>query len=167
MRLGILEHQQLETKSAVLFGIIALFVSFVLGLFAGNSVGFVLLRSLMLSLLFACIGFGAVFVLRKFVPEFIEVIENNISTRTAEEEIDISSDIAAPESTVSQSVEEGVKISETKFEPLGKDDFMRVSTAPSFSEGKLGKHFIDEKKKIKYEPKIIAEAIRTMIRRDE
>ena len=33
-------------------------------------------------------------------------------------------------------------------------------------ESKMGKHILVEEKRVKYEPKIVAEAIRTMISRD-
>lgn len=170
MKLGIFENQQLEAKSAMLFGITALVISFVLGLLAGNNIGFVLLRTLMLSLVFAGIGFGVIVVLRKFVPEFIEMIESVQSPKdeALDEDVIIDQNVEMPSSDISFDSKESEKVTEkVKFEPFGKEDFVNISSQPSFTEGKLGKHFIDEKKKIKYEPKIIAEAIRTMIRRDE
>lgn len=167
MRLGSLSGAGLEAKSAAVFGIIALVVSFILGLLAGNSFGFVLFRSLVLCLIFSGIGFGAIVVLRRFVPEIIEVLEGSIAASPESEDVDVGE--APPPSPESEmAMQEGAQPTEEKqFQPLGKDDFMRVSVGPSVSEGKLGRHFVDEKKTVKYEPKIIADAIRTMIRRDE
>ncbi len=167
MRLVNISGAGLEVKSAAAFGIIALTLSFILGLLAGNGFGFVLLRSLILCLVFAGIGFGAIVVLRRFVPEFIEVIEGSIVSNPESEDVDVG-ETAPPSSESELPAEEGEEPSgEKQFQPLGKDDFMRVSVGPSVGEGKLGKHFVDEKKTVKYEPKIIADAIRTMIRRDE
>jgi hypothetical protein len=168
MRLGSLSAQGLETKSAAVFGIIALVISFILGLVAGNGLGFVLMRSLILSLIFAGIGFGAIVVLRKFVPEFIEVLESSASaSREESEDVDVGESVpTSSESAPSTAVGEESS-GEKQFQPLGKDDFMRVGVDSGIGEGKLGRHFVDEKKTVKYEPKIIADAIRTMIRRDE
>ncbi len=166
MRLANFSGMGLEAKSASLFGIIALVVSFVLGLLAGNSFGFVLLRSLVLALIFAGIGFGAIVVLRRFVPEFVDVLAGSIVSNQEGEDVDIGEAAPSFESTIST---ENVALpsEDKKFQPLEKDGYMKVSVGPSVTEGKLGKHFVDEKKTVKYEPKIIADAIRTMIRRDE
>lgn len=169
----------LEYRSAAVLGLAALVLSTVAGAAAGNGAGHVIWRSLVLMIVFAALGYLAVYVIRKYVPEVFEALasapgavsEEGLKVLPVEEgaapkepagpvearpEGDIPPEEPGPAPTASR--KEG-------FVPFKEDDFTAYSSARPV-EGKLGKHFF-EQKNIRYEPKIMAEAIRTMIARDK
>ena len=169
-RMGAMTGLTAEVKSAAVFAAAALVLSFVTGIAAGNKLASALVTSVILALVFAAIGYGAVVVLRRFVPEIIEALGS--AARGSGEFDDLS---VAPEAgaAAERAVDAGQEIPERKsdeklekeFTPFGNGDFKNLGSTTG--DGKLGTHFVKEQKTVKYEPKIIAEAIRTMIRRDD
>ncbi len=176
-----LQKVNIEYKLSLLMGIGALVVSFILGLITGNGIGSVLLKSFVLTMVFTGLGFGSGLILKKFVPEIYSVL-NGVSrdqtVESAERNQKTASDISSLEgdavtaesdsipggtAAAMRDVDDGTGTDE-KFVPTGKDSYQKLSTAEP-ATGKLGKHLFEEKK-MKYEPKIMAEAIRTMMSRD-
>jgi hypothetical protein len=172
LRMGGLSGFTIELKGAAVFGLTALVLSFITGVASGNSLGYALFKSFIITLVFCAIGYGAVVVLRRFVPELIEVLgtqapqEDGIGAGlpSAEERPDEGQ--AGPEEQGTADKKADAKL-EKEFEPLKSGDFKNYSSGAAPQDGKMGKHFVSEQKTVKYEPKIIAEAIRTMIRRDD
>ncbi len=186
-----------EFKVSAFFGALALLFSFMTSLFAGNRFSHVAVTSCVLAAVFAAIGYGIMYVLKRYVPEIYEALAGiggfSIGRRVAPEEMvkvniepqagaeplreeaaGAPAEPAAEEPRDEEPRDEGipeppaaeVRKADTSaaFVPLKETDFSRVSAQAQ--EGKLGKHIIEEKK-IRYEPKIMAEAIRTMIGRDK
>ncbi len=174
-RLGTYGSLALELKSAVIFGVTAMVLSLLTGLLSGNSAGNALFTSLIITLVFAGIGYGAILILRRFVPEVLDVFD--VPAPDGEggggEEIEASSkkEDTAGETPGEAPAEDGVPRTDEglkkEFEPFRAGDFKSYESRTDGDVGSLGKHFMSEQKTVKYEPKIIAEAIRTMIRRDE
>ena len=169
----------LEIKTAVIFGTISLVLSLVIGIASGNNFGNALITSMILMLVFSGLGYGIILVLNNFVPEFLEVfrkfnepsnvdhtgdtidINNEKVSETAEQ--DGFGEISEGEGSGSPRSEAGDPVD---FEPLETKDMKRYNTGSEKQDAKLGKHIVVDQKKVKYEPKIVAEAIRTMMRRD-
>lgn len=172
LRMGGLSGFTIELKSAALFGIIALVLSFITGIAAGNSLGYALFKSFIITLVFGAIGYGAVVVLRRFVPELIEILgpapaqDDGTEAVLPSAEPGTGGDQAGPENPGEKEKKPDAGL-EKEFEPLKSGDFKSYSSVAAPEDGKMGKHFVSEQKTVKYEPKIIAEAIRTMIRRDD
>ena len=170
---------QLEYRSGALFGIVALLLSLTAGIVAGNGAGHVIGRSFILMLVFAALGYIAIYVFRKYVPEVYEMLKAMSDRRLGDEELKelpdedrppttdgISAEEATPDSGAeTEAVAGGTPARTDSFVPLQEGDFTTYSSAKP-ERGKLGKHFF-EQKDIRYEPKIMAEAIRTMIARDK
>lgn len=166
---------QLEYRSGALFGIVALVLSVLAGAFAGNGAGHVIGRSLVLMFVFAALGYIAIYVIRKYVPEVFEALTAMSGNQVGDEGLkelpaedrpspvaEAPADIARPD----DGTEAGAAPARPEaFVPFQEGDFTAYSSAKP-EQGKLGKHFF-EQKNIKYEPKIMAEAIRTMIARDK
>ncbi|TAL39460.1 MAG: hypothetical protein EPN93_01480 [Spirochaetes bacterium] len=181
-----------EHKVGAVFGVLALVFSFITSLLAGNRFAHAAVMSLVLAAVFAGIGFGVIEVLRRFVPELYEALsglglsrqgapeemvavslegkENAEASEPAVERVSSAAVESDPEEAAGESypgpqpVEAQKADTSAAFVPLKEKDFARVGAQAQ--EGKLGKHILEEKK-IRYEPKIIAEAIRTMISRDK
>lgn len=177
----------LEYRWGIIFGILALVLSSLLGVLTGNSLAQILLRSLILSFVFVAVGSGAVMVIKKYVPEVYELLtsasQSSRSTDSNElpsiggalpgnaanvagEQIkeDLKENLSPktePEKMENPAAEEP----SDGFVPLKEEDYKTYSTA-KVEEGKLGKHILTDKK-LKYEPKIVAEAIRTMMGKDK
>jgi len=175
-RLFSFREMGLELKTAVLFGMISLVLSLVIGIASGNNFGNALITSMILMLVFSGLGYGVIFVLRNFVPEFLEVFNSSSGVDHTGDTIDLNneqvSDDTVPEGVgdtldTDDSGLPGGKAGDTvDFEPLETKEMKRYSTGSEKQDSKLGKHIVVDQKKVKYEPKIVAEAIRTMMRRD-
>lgn len=170
---------QLEYKSGAVFGLVALVLSAVAGAAAGNGALSVIGRSLVLMLVFAALGYLAVYVIRKYVPEVFEALMSSHGVVSEEglKELPVEDTNAPPASDTRDETPPGDGSPSEEpdaaqppprkdgFVPFKEGDFTAYSSAKP-DEGKLGKHFF-EQKNIRYEPKIMAEAIRTMIARDK
>lgn len=170
---------QLEYRSGALFGVVALVLSVLAGAFAGNGAGHVIGRSLVLMFVFAALGYIAIYVIRKYVPEVFEALTAMSGNRVDDEGLkelppedrpspvaEASADLAQADDGTEAGAGNGAAPARPEaFVPFQEGDFTAYSSAKP-EQGKLGKHFF-EQKNIKYEPKIMAEAIRTMIARDK
>ncbi len=175
-----LDKINLEYKSTVLFGFTALLLSFVIGLIAGVRWNVVFLRALILMAVFGVIGFGICFILKKYVPEVYELVSSMASLRSASQETAAPEDHGeAPEgmeeAEARDNGEAGADAAATapsEFKEFDKEGLAHFSTGPGGSgsintkSGKLGKHILESEKLAKYEPKIMAQAVRTMMSKD-
>jgi hypothetical protein len=159
-----------EYRFSASLALVALVLSLATGVMAGNSMAQAMLKSVILGFVFLGIGYIAMFVLKRYVPEIYESL-NAPSGRAddlrgvpdavsvdgaAGDEAEGPADVKKPEKLDEAELTSG-------FAPFKEDSFDKYSTKPE--KGGLGKHLFEEKK-IKYEPKIMAEAIRTMMSRD-
>jgi len=170
---------QLEYRAGAVFGIVALVLSAVAGAATGNGALSVIGRSLVLMFVFAALGYLAVYVIRKYVPEVFEALASPPGAVSEEglKELPVEEGNAPPASETREEAPpgDGLQAEEPDagqppprkdaFVTFKEGDFTAYSSAKP-DEGKLGKHFF-EQKNIRYEPKIMAEAIRTMIARDK
>jgi hypothetical protein len=163
-----LKNMGLEYKSGAVFGVMALFLSIIFGILAGNGFGTILLKAGILTLVFIAIGYGIVFVIRKYVPELYDAISGimvSVSVKDGVVETDNTqkSAAAAPgEGSGTLGPEQGKQADE--FVAMKDSDFAK--TEYSSEKRKMGKHYVVDEKKFKYEPKIMAEAIKTMMKKD-
>ncbi|MCL2154974.1 MAG: hypothetical protein FWH53_04845 [Leptospirales bacterium] len=158
----------IEFKSGIVFSIIALVLSMAAGLIGRVPFGMIFFRSLLIIPLFFFVGFGVLIIMKKFVPEVYEAITNYNGTGTGDsvENVDISYGGEGFESEYSGNSEEN-------FTEFTEDDFDKVESTNAdnvhdTSGGKLGKHIIVDNQQLNgYEPKVMAEAIRTMMHKDK
>ncbi|MBP7737887.1 MAG: hypothetical protein KA369_18050 [Spirochaetes bacterium] len=179
-----LDKINLEYKSTALFGFTALLLSFVIGLLAGVRWNVVFLRALILMVVFGVIGFGICFILRKYVPEVYELVSSLAMLRSAPQDAAASGaeehGEAPPDGTgeaeahdIAEAGTEAGTPEASEFREFDKEGLAHFSTGPGGSgsintkSGKLGKHILESEKMAKYEPKIMAQAVRTMMSKDK
>jgi hypothetical protein len=165
----------LELQTAVVFGTLSLILSLVIGIASGNNVGNALVTSLILMLVFSGLGYGIIMVVRNFVPELLVVFNARHDVDHTGDAINLNPD-QSQEAIGQDSYGEGLegedsgvpgdRAGDKDFEPLDSNEMKQYRTGSEASDAKIGKHIVVDQKKIKYEPKIVAEAIRTMMRRD-
>ncbi|OHD66829.1 MAG: hypothetical protein A2176_12210 [Spirochaetes bacterium RBG_13_51_14] len=171
-----------EYKSTALFGSAALILSFFTGFLAGIKWNIVLLRAVILTVLFAGIGYGICVILKKFVPEVYDFLAAIASMSIGKEAEDLYMDTQAgsmktaadeeakPSTSASEDLPEAGPSDE--FSELDKESLTQYSSAPGVGgsintgAGKLGKHILAKEKMARYEPKIMAKAVRTMMSKD-
>lgn len=171
---------QIELKTGIFMGLVALVLSFLTGIVAGISVGTVVLRAFIAMVFFTGIGYGAVIILKKFVPEIDNLADGD-------EDAAGMPNLGSMEGQDAGSVDDQLDTSgEEAFSELNTDELPRVQPGDNdFDEtlssekssdpvrrsgssgGKLGKHIIASEEAFKYEPKLMAEAVRTMMSKDE
>ena len=153
-----------EYKVAAVFAIVAMTVSLLTGAVSGIKFGAVLLRTFFSILIFAGLGFGVFFVMKKYVPELFELnVRNNVGN--------VEDDLAQ---VSSQPVEADEPDAFTEFSGAdfpnlneAKDD---VQTPPGNTEafdGSMGRHIVKENSDFPYEPEVMAQAVRTMMNKDD
>lgn len=179
-----LNRLSLEVKLAALFGAGALLLSTVVGFIAGVRWGVVLLRAAIMTAVFAGIGFGICLILKRFVPELYEALVSMASFGGA---ADRGEDLEAmagespgtgepdgQHGSEDEPEERGGAPAATasgEFHELDGEGLPSYSSRPAGGSvdtrsGKLGKHILEQEKLAKYEPKVMAQAVRTMMNRE-
>jgi hypothetical protein len=160
----------IELKSGILFSVLALVLSIIAGFAGSVPGGMIFFRSLIITPVFFIVGFGIILVIKKYVPEIYEMFATfKVSSENSEENVDISinpSDMAGDETP---------EKSDSGFSEFTEKDYDRLTTindsgldgALNTSGAKLGKHIIVENQLNSYEPKLMAQAIRTMMSKDK
>ncbi|PKA10709.1 hypothetical protein CH372_17960 [Leptospira meyeri] len=145
------------------FAILGAIISSVCGFLVGNRLGYIFFVSLISTFAFGGLGFGVFSVLQKKVPEFLEFLSafsiGGFGGESHSDDFDHEQGGTEP----------------SRSESMGSDDFgvqqvgdtaMDAKLAMAKS-GKFGDHIIVDKIAIKNEPKLMAEAIRTMMAKDD
>jgi hypothetical protein len=169
-----------EYLSGALFGLFALVLSLVIGFIAGNKISLIFFRTFLNTLIFSVIGTGCVFVVKKFVPEMYQVIslsndDENIEINTNDLAVKPDNNnrenITANPEMVSTSVNEQGNREDTEleneFNSLDKPSSGNSSFDIKENDTDNISHDIKKDKSNRYEPKIAAQAIRTMMKKDE
>jgi hypothetical protein len=169
----------------IFFGSSALILSLVIGIFSGNGIATVFIRAITNMILFSILGFVCLFVIKKFVPELYQII----SSVNIEKDVEIKSDDSAIKDDKNNSHNKDNSTATNNNVPsqndvtlnMGREDteleneFTKMekpgetysSLGVDKNDSTSGSQKLFKDNKIKYEPKIAAQAIRTMMKRDE
>ena len=187
----------IELKSGILFSVSSLVFSMIAGFAGGVPAGMVLLRVMVIAPVFFVVGYGIILVIEKFVPEVYEAFSKfNVSSEKPAGKIDISIDTSEDGSEESsENADSGfTEFTEKDYDRLqtvrDSDDLQPVKDLDKMqtvrdseksqtvsdtgldnllhaSNTKLGKHIIVENDLSSYEPKLMAQAVRTMMGKDK
>ena len=170
----IVEQMGIEQKTGAAFASVAFVLSLITGLISGVSFFVVIVRSIITAPVFFIVGFGIILVLKKYVPEMYEGLSSGREEGAlSEKEIDIESP-ELPEAETRDLYGGEEKADDGGFTEFSQDDFARYKTVEDSgidstldtSSGKMGKHIVVQEQFNSYEPKIMAQAIRTMMSKD-
>lgn len=182
-----LKQIEIEYKISAIFAGIAFIISLLLGFISGNNIGLILIRSFISLFIFLLLGYSAIFIIKRFVPEVYQlfqasdVIINNDDTQIdineasgkgieesakgdRQEEIDSKSpDTSSDTYSVNTAKDDDFE------DEISSVDKSSLSNSEPSSGTIIGKSKLesDFMQKIKYEPKIVAEAVRTMMKKDD
>lgn len=141
----------LMIKFAGVFAVLGLIISLTFGFLAGNGWTAVLLTGFVCTALSGGLGVGVLKVLEIRVPEFLRLFEGGM----------VLDEENAPD--LADFENEGQPLGEGELG--GVDD--EVATPKGAESKQFGDHILVNKVKIKNEPKLMAEAIKTMLARDD
>ena len=162
----------LENKVGAVFSAAAFLLTLLVGIISGVKFGVTIIRSLICIPVFFGIGFGIIFVIKTYVPEVYEMLVTSSSKEASSETRSLNQEeVEIDHGEYSEGMEE----SKPEFTELSEKDFDKYSTlgddglntAFNASAGKMGKHIVVDEKFSSYEPKIMAQAIRTMMSKDK
>lgn len=143
-------------KFVIGFAIVGLLVSFPIGLLVGNHISYVIIVSFISTVLSAGLGFGVVKVLELRVPEFFQYFgEGNGQEYYEDGNYEGSGD------------EMNASSSSGDYDVAGAMSGEDENIASNSDMKEFGDHILVNKVKIKNEPKLMAEAIRTMLAKDD
>jgi hypothetical protein len=146
----------------LIFAGIGFAVSFTAGFMVGNRITYILFVSFLSTLAFGGLGFGIYSVLEKKVPEFLEFLRGLAGL--------VSEGGAGSEEFATDrnfSVGDSEFGDESSGIESGMDLDGREKILAGAKSGKFGDHIMVDKIAIKNEPKLMAEAIRTMMAKDD
>ncbi|PJZ70034.1 hypothetical protein CH373_09550 [Leptospira perolatii] len=155
----------LQIGFLIIFSVIGLFVSTACGIFVGNGLGRIVVVSLLSTLVMAGFGFGLHMFLQSKVPEFLDFLSNIGGSYSGSSTASSNSE----ESGFSKDLGSDTDSSESGFASARGEGEARAAAAgiPRRKAEKFGDHIMVENIAIKNEPKLMAEAIRTMLAKDE
>lgn len=135
----------LLAKFAIAFAVLGLLVSIIAGFVGGNRVTPLVITAIVCAVIAGAAGIGSYKVLERRVPEVFDLFQQS--------------------EFVSDSSDDELSLADEGEDALGlEDEEPAMAAAPA--SGKFGDHIIVEKIKIKNEPKLMAEAIKTMLAKD-
>ena len=152
-----------KIKIAVILAVLAFTVSLIAGFFSGAVISVIIIRIVTAIIVFAVMGYCIGFIINKYVPEIMSLFK-----KESEENPEFSSEPEDFEGQ-EQDSEQDFAVEDSPFSEMRPDEMNRLSESTSLdpSEGKLGRHIVSTEDTMKYEPKLMAEAIRTMMSKDE
>lgn len=162
-------------KFAAVFGVAGLVLSLLFSLFSGNSVLHILLVVLICALVAAGLGAGVCLVLQTQVPELFETFSGLggiVTSRPAPQYEPEESGLAQPGASVGAAVtatDEEIPV-EHETVAAAISSMGQTGQAPERAQGSarnFGDHIIVDKVKIKNEPRLMAQAIRTLLTKDD
>lgn len=174
-----------DYKFSGILGILAFVISLLAGLIGGVDATAIFFRLLFIVPVFLGLGFGIMQVLKRFVPEAYALLngssgdeESGIPVeKEVNSRVEKDLDAAKPREEAGATADkddvpsvDGAGFSEIDTAGLPrydskKDDSLGVT--PEATKGKLGTHILKKEEIAHYEPKIMAEAVRTMLRRED
>jgi len=192
-----LKNIGIDLKLTAVFGVTALVLSLLTGIVSGISGSVVAVRSILMAIVFSVLGYAAVFVVKRFVPEFYEMIADraeglavdvapetkaeDAGTPSVEEDnpdtaMDMYDESGAAPGPEARPKKSGAQ--DEGFAEFKEADFPRMAsgstgdtalnaTLQSSDAKKYGKHILVKDEFVRYEPKLMADAVRTMLRKDE
>ena len=183
-----LKNIKIEYTVSAGFGAAGFILSLIAGIFSGNAILSVFFKAFITAVIFSVLGFICLFIIKKFVPEMYQIIcsiiskeDVNIDLEASDDKIDEKSEFSVnqngniqnPEETEYPVFDGGVSAKnedaelESEFNSVGKNGDNYSSLKTNEKDSVEISHDIFKESKIKYEPKIAAQAIRTMMKRDE
>jgi hypothetical protein len=157
---------RLAINFGVFFGIIGLLISLIFSLFSKNPIFVILTNIFVSTIVSVIIGIVVFFILKQKVPEILEVFEGDSSSfrsykeqeeENFEGEYDYSSDTLETSESLNLTTSDDTT---DEVQPI------KIDTSGEKTKH-FGDHIVVDKITIKNEPKLMAEAIRTMLSKDE
>jgi len=157
---------RLAINFGVFFGIIGLLISLIFSLFSKNPIFVILTNIFVSTIVSVIIGIVIFFILKQKVPEILEVFEGDSSSfrsykeqeeENFEGEYDYSSDTLETSESLNLASSDDTT---DEVQPI------KIDTSGDKTKH-FGDHIVVDKITIKNEPKLMAEAIRTMLSKDE
>ncbi len=163
----------IEIKTGIIFGLTGFFLSFITGFAAGIVFAVVITRSLITAVIFSGIGFGVITVAKNFVPELYEILSGASGSAEFEEASNVvngSAEFSEMDGSGSAPEKDDsgfTGFDDSSYEKLSSVTDQGLNSELNVSAGKMGKHIIMSDQFNGYEPKIIADAVRTMMSKDK
>jgi hypothetical protein len=159
----------LQIKFFVFFAILGFLISFLCGVSVGNKFFYVLMLSAISAICLGGLGFIVYLFLEKNIPEFLEVVgESNLSGSSFQDDSDNEPENNRRGSTFNTTVSDsGTGSRGASY----SDEIPKVDTyskpAGKKSNGNFGDHLVVDNIPLKNEPKLMADAIRTIMAQDD
>lgn len=154
----------MKIKISTVSAVMALLVSLIIGIIIGNEFVNLLLKALFFGVLFFSLSFGSLEFIKRKVPELYALLDSGDQVYAGEGAAEMGPGEGEPDSaSETDSAAEDFKGQEGR--EFVDSNISEPVVAPS-KLTELGSHILIRDKKIINEPKLMAEAIKTMMAKD-
>jgi hypothetical protein len=154
-----------RVRTAVILAVLAFIASLIASFFSGAVISVIIIRIVVAIIIFATMGYCIGYIISKYVPEILTLFQSDFG-----EHSEFYGSESGEPSEHDHDHEHGfVGEEDSSFSEMRADDLPHVGGEDSLdpSEGKLGRHIINTEDSMQYEPKLMAQAVRTMMSKDE
>ncbi len=153
---------------SIIFSIIGFFISMVFALLSGNSWMPIVYSVFLSTLVSFILGMSVYWILKNKVPEIIEIFQQNVGGQNYSDLSEEFGEEQPGDDFIQESdrIEEASSYENNEGIPV-ETVVNEVSPVQDKKIKNFGDHIIVDKISIKNEPKLMAEAIRTMLSKDE
>ncbi|MCS7205211.1 MAG: hypothetical protein NZ853_05900 [Leptospiraceae bacterium] len=157
----------------LVIGSLGFIISLLFSLFSQNSLYSILISILISVVLSSAVGLISFLILKHRVPELIEGFEDglSISRRNTIQEADFEDELSLEKSEHTDEMNEIVDNKEVLYSNTGSEgiseELIQTTSSKDSKPKHFGDHILIDKITIKNEPKLMAQAIRTMLAKDE
>ncbi len=154
----------------IFFAIVGFFISLVFSLLSKNPVMAIIINILISIIVSFVLGIIVFYILKQKVPEILEIFNNSFKNTMDSTEEEYNFDTGEEGWTDNFENSESFTKNEAEEKLFTGDNDVRESVSEEKLNKKnkhFGDHILVDKIKIKNEPKLMAEAIRTMLSKDE
>ena len=152
-----------KVKAAIVLAVSAFIASLIASFFSGAVISVIIIRIIVAIIIFAAMGYCIGYIIIKYVPEILSLFQIS-----SEEQPELYGSESGAIEGHDYEDEHGAG-EDSSFSEMRIDDLPNLGGSDSLdpSEGKLGRHIINTEDSMQYEPKLMAQAVRTMMSKDE
>ena len=156
-----------KLRTAIFLSVLAFISSLGASFFSGAVILVIIIRLIAAIFIFAALGYCIGYILTKYVPEVVALFQMHFGSDSDPDMMNEGNESVGMEGMEGMEGEFG--LDGPPFTEMSTDGLPHVSEDGSLdpSEGKLGRHLLDAEDVMQYEPELMAEAVRTMMTKDE
>jgi len=169
--INFLSALSIKVKAAIVLAVLALIASVIASFFSGAVMSIIIIRIVIAVIVFAVMGYCVGYIIIRYVPEIMALFRIGVEGDSEFNGVESGESDNYGQEQEQEYGHEQDFVSEdgSGFSEMRADDLPNLSGSDSLdpSEGRLGRHLLNTEEVMRHEPTLMAQAIRTMMSKDE